>query len=309
MQCYHPVTAFKSINPKPNGKFHIIFNGGSKDAGERIKLGCGRCIGCRLDRSQMWALRCTHEASLHDNNCFVTLTYRDEDLPHDKSLYKEHFQNFMKRLRKYISPLKVRYYACGEYGVDRDLTTLNQLGRPHYHACLFGYDFPDKELFSNGDYKIYTSEILEKIWGKGFCTIGDLTYETAAYTARYVTKKINGDLAFDHYQRFDEETGEIQLLLPEFSLQSTKPGIGGDFFHLYKSDFNKDYVTHNGVKHKSPKYYDKLFEKFDADEFGAIKEKRKAAIDDDDPENSPERLSVKERLTKSRLEKLKRTIK
>jgi hypothetical protein len=100
-----------------------------------LELPCGQCIGCRLERSRQWAMRCLHESSLYDRNAFVTLTYDDEHLPPGGSLNYPDFQRFMKRLRK-NSKSPIRFYMGGEYGES----TL----RPHFHVCLFGYDFPDK---------------------------------------------------------------------------------------------------------------------------------------------------------------------
>lgn len=148
-----------------------------------LRLPCGQCVGCRLERSRQWALRCVHEASLHDSNLFVTLTYDDEHLPEFNSLYYPDFQKFMKRLRKKFSRENIRFYMCGEYGE----TTL----RPHYHVILFNFDLPDRRLYRrshSGDH-LFTSEILTKIWGKGFCPFGNVTFQSAAYTARYIMKK------------------------------------------------------------------------------------------------------------------------
>lgn len=130
----------------------------------------------------MWAVRIVHEAQMWPQNSFITLTYRPEDLPQGGSLNVEHYQLFMKKLRARNTGHKIRFFHCGEYG--------EKLSRPHYHAILFNYDFPDKKVFSekNGN-TIYTSELLEDIWGKGFCTIGDVTFQSAAYVARYVMKK------------------------------------------------------------------------------------------------------------------------
>ena len=80
-----------------------------------LELPCGQCIGCRLERSRQWAMRCLHEASLHENNAFITLTYDDSNLPRGGSLDYSDFQKFMKRLRKRIGR-KVSFYCGGEYG-------------------------------------------------------------------------------------------------------------------------------------------------------------------------------------------------
>ena len=101
------------------------------------------------------------------------------------SLNYKHFQDFMKRLRK--SHSGVRFYMCGEYGED--------FSRPHYHALLFNCSFPDRKKHSTGDSGsvIYTSEALSKLWPFGFSSIGDVTFESAAYCSRYIMKKVTGD--------------------------------------------------------------------------------------------------------------------
>ena len=172
MQCYSPLKGYK--DPETGGiKFR---RDGSPDS-VKMEVRCGQCLGCRLHRSNVWMARIMHEASLYLDNCFVTLTYREradctrEELrngwyvPEDGSLRKKDFQKFMKRLRKRFAGSKVRYYQCGEYG--------EKLQRPHHHACLFNFDFSDKELFQDNDgVLLFTSKILEELWPYGFYTLG-----------------------------------------------------------------------------------------------------------------------------------------
>ncbi len=176
MTCYSPIAGYQRRTPGKTGGFGITFKK-SESNGQKIDIACGQCIGCRLDKSREWAIRCVHEAQMNEDNCFITLTYNEKNLPHDGSLDKTHFQKFMKKLRK-TTDNKIRYYHCGEYGEN--------LQRPHYHACLFGHDFADKEFFQNSNGNdLYISKQLDKTWNKGFATIGNMTFETAAYTARY----------------------------------------------------------------------------------------------------------------------------
>jgi len=126
LTCYHPLRAFKTVSGT------IVFNGNKPNIKEALNLPCGKCIGCRLDRSRQWAIRCMHEASLYERNCFITLTYSDEFLPNDRSVNVRHFQLFMKKLRKRFGP-NIRFYHCGEYG--------EKTSRPHYHALLFNFDY------------------------------------------------------------------------------------------------------------------------------------------------------------------------
>ena len=150
MPCYHPLKGFRSREKNSSGKRSITFNHNQGYTDMEITIPCGQCIGCRLERSRQWAIRCVHEASLYQDNCFITLTYSPEHLPKDNSLHKEHFQLFMKRLRKAFGQ-KIRYFHCGEYGEN--------FSRPHYHACLFNVDFKDKELLKNfNGNKIYTKQ-------------------------------------------------------------------------------------------------------------------------------------------------------
>lgn len=231
-----------------------------------LVLPCGQCIGCRLERARSWAVRCVHESRLHESNCFVTLTYDDSNLPAGGSLDYPEFQRFMKRLRKSVG--SVRFYMGGEYG--------DQLLRPHYHVIIFGYDFPDKVFFkrSNSGERIYTSEILSRLWPFGLSSIGAVTFESAAYIARYCVQKVNGDLAKSHYETFTSD-GEIIYRCPEFNHMSLKPGIGAGFFERFYSDiFPRDYTVINGTKHKLPGYYDVLLERRDPDLLESLKWQR-----------------------------------
>ena len=138
MPCYKPLKAYYSKDVNESGKRSLVFTSEKALLPVELMVPCGRCIGCRLDRSLQWAMRCVHEASMHEDNCFITLTFDDDHLG-DGSLKVSDFQNFMKRLRQAIAPKKVRFFHCGEYGA--------KLSRPHHHACLFGFDFPDKVLW------------------------------------------------------------------------------------------------------------------------------------------------------------------
>ena len=209
MPCYHPIIGWRSAVPNENGNYPILFNNNRKTIlGPETKIPCGRCIGCRLEYSRQWAVRCVHESKMHSNNCFITLTYDDVHLPDDRSLHVEHFQRFMKRLRKKCG--FVRFFHCGEYGEN--------LGRPHYHAILFGLDFGDKRLFSRrDDINLYTSYDLSKLWTFGFSTVGDCNFDTAAYCARYTLKKFRGS----------PEAREAHYggRRPEYCTMSRRPGI------------------------------------------------------------------------------------
>lgn len=259
MACYKPLKGYRSrvVNPE-TGRRSIVFNVRQGDQNLPLDVPCGQCIGCRLERSRQWAMRCVHEASLHERNCFITLTYRDECLPLDGSLVLKDFQDFMKRLRKKYGA-GIRFFHCGEYG--------EKFSRPHYHACLFNFDFPDKVLFRDCEgAKLYVSESLAELWCDGFSTIGDVTFESAAYVARYVTKKITGDKAEDHYGS----------RVPEYTTMSRRPGIGRGWYLQYRSDVypSDEVVLRGGRSMKPPKAYDRYFEVDFPDQFKEVRFKR-----------------------------------
>lgn len=158
------------------------------------------------------------------------------------------------------------------------------------------------------DISLYESPILEKIWGKGLCSIGDVTFESAGYVARYCTKKINGEPAEDHYKKIDLITGEIVSVIPEFATQSNKPGIAADWVEKYKKDLDKGFITLRGVKMQPPKYYDKLYEKMDEYNYEFLKEKRALQIDPMDEELTPNRLDVKLKLKLKQIKQLNRKL-
>lgn len=246
MPCFRPLLAHRSKDVGESGKAKMSFDINQAYQDLPSMLPCGRCIGCRQDHARQWYSRCIHESKLHQVNSFLTLTYNPDTIPEGFTLVKEDLQKFIKRLRKSIEPKQVRYYACGEYGKKYD--------RPHYHLLLFGYDFIDKRMRNQLSQQsgVYTSEELEKLWTKGFSTVGDFNEKTCKYVTSYVTQKITGKHADSHYQ------GRT----PEFATMSRRPGIGHDYFQQYTTDFYpKDYFTIKGVKLRPPKYYDNLMEK------------------------------------------------
>lgn len=294
MPCFHPLDAHVT-GIKPNGKKIIKFGASPTPYQETLAIPCGQCIGCRLTRSRDWAVRCVHEASLHEENCFITLTYNDDSLPLDNSLNKKHYQDFMKRLR-FKFPNKIRFFHCGEYG--------EKLGRPHYHACLFGHDFPDKIYWKtiNGQ-PLFRSAVLEQLWPFGFSSIGTVTFESAAYVARYILKKINGEKAHEHYQQTDQATGEIlKPLQPEYTTMSRKPGIASGWLKKYMSDvYPSDEIILKGKKLKPPRYYDNQYELIDAPSLDALKSRRKSNSLLHLSDNTPARLRDREKVKQAQL--------
>ncbi|QCQ84905.1 replication initiator protein [Blackfly microvirus SF02] len=308
MTCLYPIKAYRSRERTATGGYGITFNPHrSLVEGSSFCVPCGKCPGCRVDRSRAWALRCMHEAQLHPENSFVTLTFDDKNLPDDYSVRPSDIQNFFKRLIDANPHKKIRRFTCGEYG-EENL-------RPHYHALIFNHSFSDKILYSKKTnklnplqpIKLYTSPTLSKLWPYGHATTGDLTYQSAAYCARYTIKKIGGDLAPLHYERVHPLTGKLCQVLPEFATQSRRPGLGAGWFDLYKSDlYPSDFLTVDGKKHAVPKYY---VLKLQEEEQIRIKRRRKALSLKTRADSTPARLKVRETVLLSKLKMLKRNLK
>ncbi len=335
MPCYSPLKGWKC--PYSGG---ILF----KDSGglQKMEVSCGQCIGCRLDHSRMWAMRIIHESCMWNDrggNCFITLTYSDENVPDDWSLHKNHFVKFMKRLRKVFAPQKIRYFHCGEYGnvckhridLERVGCPLCNVGRPHYHAALFNCSFCDLESYATQDGIVrYTSPMLERIWKNGFVDVGDLNFESAAYIARYALKKVTGARAHDHYMDYDMD-GVIKWLAPEYITMSRghrceecrkkggrQPnclmctgGIGYDWFQKYKKDiFPSDEVPvpGSGVFKGVPRYYEEIFKCEDPLSLEDIKAVRQVFMEEHAHEYTPERLMTKYKVKKAQAALLKRSM-
>jgi len=262
------------------------------------KVPCGRCVGCHLERSRQWAMRCVHESMCHLSNSFITLTYSDENLIYGGSdrptLYPRHLQLFLKKLRKEVN-VPIRYFACGEYG--------SRYNRPHYHALIFGYDFPDKKICgSKGDNKYYSSDMLNSIWGYGTTIIGDVTFESSAYIARYTLKKKYGQDGQKWQNEFQIEK--------EFLRMSLKPGIGYQYYNKYKDDiYPHDYIIiRDGIKSKPARYYNKLYKKSNPNEYEQIIKIRKDMLNKNWLDNTKQRLKVKLNIKLASIKNLSRHI-
>lgn len=292
MPCYHPLKGYiaSEVNPA-TGKRSIVFQKREALTPLPVYVPCGQCIGCRLERSRQWAVRCVNEASLHEDNCFITLTFNDENLPSDGSLHVADFQKFMKRLRRMFPEKKIRFFHCGEYG--------HLFSRPHHHACLFNFRFPDLVFYSERQKtRLYRSEILEKLWPYGFCTVGDVTFESAAYVARYIVKKMSGPRGEEIYNGRH----------PEYTTMSRKPGIGAEWFDQFSDDcYPHDYmVIRNGIKCRPPQYYERRYDLKCPEKLLDIKRER-ADNAFNNPNNTRDRLFVREELQYRRAKKLERS--
>lgn len=252
MPCYHPMRMYRTQERGPSGKYLYTFDARAGFVDQYVDVPCGKCIGCRLERSRQWAVRGVHELKYHETACFITLTYNEENLPENGSLVPEHLTLFWKRLRKEISPVKIKYIACGEYG--------DNLGRPHYHAIIYGYDFPDRQPFklTQSGFQSYVSVTLSRLWPYGFSNIGGVTFESIAYVARYCLKKVNGDDALAYYGGVVDDSGSVVYTKhPEFARYSR--GIGENWCTDFADDVLRsgNRVLVNGHLTNIPRYYKK----------------------------------------------------
>lgn len=299
MACTRPLSAWRSQVPNKNGKFNLVWNqvNAIRYGLEAVQVPCGQCAACRLAHSRQWAIRCVHEASCWPENAFITLTYADEALPPGRSLAYRDFQLFMKRFRKRLEGRGqfIRFYMCGEYG--------SQLGRPHYHALIFNWWPPDARLWRRQrDNVLYTSAELSEDWGLGYAVVGGVSFESAAYVARYIMKKRTGDGASEHYEWVDPKTGEVFPRLAEFTNMSRRPGIASAWFERWSGEvYPADNVVLKGFRMRPPKYYDRKFELADPEGFVLVKERRLKRLLSMQAEFTAERLRVKEEVLEARL--------
>lgn len=303
MPCFYPLKAYRSRERAATGGWGITFK--MKEAAHdraHLELPCQKCIGCRVDRSRAWAVRCMHEAQLHPNNSFVTLTYKPEALPDDYSVDLDAYQKFLKRLRESL-PQKIRFFGCAEYGSEEGQFPF----QPHYHFLFFNYRPTDLIVHSKNNGKpLYKSPALTKLWPYGFNTVGELNYQTAAYCARYVFKKIGGELAATHYVRQHPVTGLLCQQKPEFSTQSRRPGLGSAWLEKYKSDiYPSGFVVVDGKEHPVPPFYHRRLEKEEQEQ---LKKRRALHALEHKSDNTHRRRQVRETVLKSRISQLKRNI-
>lgn len=291
MACFYPKKAFRTAQ----GEILFLERG---DIVKQLMLPCGQCSGCRLERSRQWAIRCLHEAQMHEQNCFITLTYNNDEITND--LIYPHFQKFIRSLRKKTGK-KIRYYMAGEYG--------SETGRPHFHACLFGFDFDDKtpiKRLNDGTY-LYRSVLLETLWRYGFSSVGSVTFESASYVARYIMKKITGRAAQDRYYSVNAATGECLPITPEFNRMSLKPGIGQTWFDKYQSDiYPTGTCIIRGKKMKPPRFYDQKYAKLQPIQHEELHYEQYLKCDPN--ESHPDRLKARETVCNAKLNLSKRKL-
>lgn len=192
---------------------------------------CGQCMPCRINRRREWTHRIMLEKKLHADTCFVTLTYADEHLRISATGYptldRLHLQHWLKRFRAAIAPLKIRFYACGEYGEKSE--------RPHYHVAIFGFPMctagrtkkdvrTKRPLWETCCWKC---KLIGDSWGLGDVDLGELNTDSAQYIAGYVTKKMT-----------KADDSRLKGRYPEFGQPSLRPGIGAGFMPFVAEGIN-----------------------------------------------------------------------
>lgn len=198
---------------------------------------CGTCIICRKRRSLELAMRCVLEASLYDQNCFLTLTYDEKNPEYHNTFNYPDIQQFKKKLRSHCTyhfDKTVRIFNVHEYGKN---------GKKHWHLVVFNHDFSDKTLHtkSKGN-NLYVSQTLAKIWGHGNCIIGDITEASAMYQSQYMQKDLK------HGNNLNEKKSH-----------SKHSGLGREYFlKHYKQLLSLGYVPFSGRKFPLPRYFQKL---------------------------------------------------
>lgn len=260
MSCLYPLVGYRG-KKNENGKRPVVFNRSQADYGGysgkvELDVPCGKCTGCRADKALSWAIRCSNEASLHDQNSFITITYDDAHIPSDGKISKDALRSFLNQIRS-LKP-GIRFYACGEYG--------SKTQRPHYHACIFGTDFRGGHEYQIDDQLFGVTEI-DALWGQGKVTIAEFTMATACYVAGYVGKKagINED--------------------ESFQIMSTRPGIGFTWLLKHFEDVLKtNSIVIEGREYPVPPQYIRWCSERMDDELAPVKQARKKRFDDMTPE-------------------------
>lgn len=259
--CYHRKSAWLVADKG------LVFRKPSGEA-RHVTLPCGKCLACRVNSASQWALRAQHEMEYVNNGCFVTLTYNPESCPKDYSLNKKHLQDFVKRLRRHIEYHKLgtirSYLACGEYGEEK--------GRPHYHILLLGWS-PSDLVYHSISYSgepIYTSKLIESVWGKGFTPVGTVTLRSAGYVARYAKKAV-GENPKKRKPPFLLSSRRIPLTNGEFG------ALGAQWCYDNLENLRFGVLRHKerpDVYLRIPDYYFDLCERWNETLYNEIKELR-----------------------------------
>lgn len=306
MPCYHP----KRVALDEAGQLDWSVWAPVPDLHDMVLVPCRKCIGCTASVARDWAIRCYHEASMHErlwkdpetglvtkipHNVFLTLTYDEENLPPGGLLRHSDFVKFLKRLRKRRNgngPSQIRTFMAGEYG--------GRTGRPHYHAILFGEDFSDRyEVRTDGEKLLQGSFELDDLWRAGTATLDEVNFQTVRYVAGYVSKKehAHGNFTGPLAHTVDEVTGEITVkpLQAEYRQMSRRPGLGREWIERhYKRVYPADEIVIHGQGYPPPTFYDRWLRTNHPGLYGDVQSARLERRIQAENDYSPERLASAE---------------
>lgn len=239
MKCFDPTLCYTTDSGKKLYRSFSMASEVFKRVHQQV-FNCGKCLVCRRKKAYELASRCVLHSSLYKQNCFITLTYdEDQEGYHNNFEYKD-IQDFKKRLRSHVlrkHGKRIQIFNVHEYGRNR---------KKHWHLICFNHDFADKVIHSTKDgITLYKSEVLRSLWPFGFNTIGDVELGSAMYQAKYMEK--------DYEYR---NTGTI------YKAHSRHSGIGKEYFlKHYDQILRLGYVPVNGRKLPVPRYFERLAHK------------------------------------------------
>lgn len=194
-----------------------------------VKTTCGRCPECLGKKRQDWYFRLQIELQNSLSCYFLTLTYNDEHLPKcldDKPCFSvDDVQKFLKRLRKFYTGSKIKYFLIGEYG--------GNFGRPHYHSIMF--NLPKKDIYT-------LNNEISQIWKNGYTSLANITDARIGYCCKYCLQNLQS-----------KRTAAHPSLFPPF-LVSRNPAIGSSYltdsnivYHLNNKTFNTNFCGKNFI--------------------------------------------------------------
>jgi len=318
MPCFHPLWGKPPPETGDDAGAAMILVHAPPTSVENVKwrqtngfmpIPCGKCSGCRNDQRLQWTIRCTHEASQHDNTTFLTLTVDDDHMPWHGSLSKKLLAGFFKRLRheatrihnpRYSNsrsnaltnnqPTFIRFFGCGEYG-----TTTK---RAHYHALLFGLWPQDARIYGADT---FTSESLSLLWKEGTHQFSKANPDRIAYVCGYVNKKMGTMRDRSAYGVVDPDTGEYHERIPEFAVMSRRPGIGTQWFTKYETDLRRAQLHYDGRYVSIPRFYERKYQEQHPEEVEYRRDLRARLREQRNPvEHTKKRLREREAVAKGR---------
>lgn len=140
--CLNPQLIWLSKEKTNDGKYFTSINF-TADTPVPQEHRCGKCLNCLAVQKRDWAIRISKELAFPSTGagnmvrrkghsgprrtqqfaCFLTLTYDNDHLPEFESVNKKDVQKFLKRLRKRLAPIPLRYFCAAEYAKNTDALT------------------------------------------------------------------------------------------------------------------------------------------------------------------------------------------